>query len=84
MTVEEALKNGKISMDLLDKYGVEYIKKEKQNRKYIIKRRGKSLTHMLKLFFSFQVKLVAKYRFIHIINIKEEEKCLEIVKNVIV
>lgn len=29
MTVEEALKNGKISMDLLDKYGVEYIKKEK-------------------------------------------------------
>ena len=28
-TVENALKDGKITMDLLDKYGVEYIKKEK-------------------------------------------------------
>ncbi len=28
-TVEWALKNGKISIDLLDKYGIEYIKKEK-------------------------------------------------------
>lgn len=31
MTVEEALKEGKISIQLLDKYGVEYIKKEKIN-----------------------------------------------------
>ncbi len=30
MTVEEALKQGKITMDLLDKYEVEYIKKEKE------------------------------------------------------
>ncbi len=30
MTVEEALKEGKITMDLLDKYEVEYIKKEKE------------------------------------------------------
>lgn len=30
MTVEEALKEGKISMDLLDKYGVEYTKKAKR------------------------------------------------------
>ena len=29
MTVEDALKEGKITMDLLDKYGIEYIKKEK-------------------------------------------------------
>ncbi len=29
MTVEDALKEGKITIDLLDKYGVEYIKKEK-------------------------------------------------------
>ena len=29
MTVEEALKQGKISMDLLDKYEIEYFKKEK-------------------------------------------------------
>ena len=29
MTVEQALKEGKITMDLLDKYGIEYIKKEK-------------------------------------------------------
>jgi hypothetical protein len=29
MTAEQALKNGKITMDLLDKYEVEYIKKEK-------------------------------------------------------
>ena len=29
MTVEEALKQGKISMDLLDKYEIEYLKKEK-------------------------------------------------------
>ena len=29
MTAEEALKSGKISIELLDKYGVEYIKKEK-------------------------------------------------------
>lgn len=29
MTAEEALKNGKITLELLDKYGVEYIKKEK-------------------------------------------------------
>lgn len=28
-TVEEALKNGKITIELLDKYGVEYIKKKK-------------------------------------------------------
>lgn len=28
-TAEEALKNGRITLDLLDKYGVEYIKKEK-------------------------------------------------------
>ena len=34
MTVEEALKEGKITMDLLDKYEVEYIKKEKEQ--YII------------------------------------------------
>ena len=30
LTVEEALKQGKITMDLLDKYGVEYSKKEKK------------------------------------------------------
>ena len=30
ITVEEALKNGKITISLLDDYGVEYIKKEKQ------------------------------------------------------
>lgn len=29
MTVEEALKQGKITIDLLDKYEVEYIKKNK-------------------------------------------------------
>ena len=29
MTVEEALKQGKITMNLLDEYGVEYLKKEK-------------------------------------------------------
>lgn len=29
MTVEEALNQGKITIDLLDKYGVEYIKKDK-------------------------------------------------------
>ena len=29
MTAEEALKQGKITMELLDKYGVEYIKREK-------------------------------------------------------
>ena len=29
ITVEEALKNGKITNSLLDNYGVEYIKKEK-------------------------------------------------------
>ena len=29
MTAEEALKEGKITLELLDKYGVEYIKKEK-------------------------------------------------------
>ena len=29
MTAEEALKQGKITLELLDKYGVEYIKKEK-------------------------------------------------------
>lgn len=29
MTVEEALKEGKITIELLEKYGVEYIKKEK-------------------------------------------------------
>ena len=29
MTAEEALKQGKISMDLLDKYEIEYFKKEK-------------------------------------------------------
>ena len=29
MTVEQALKDGKITMNLLDKYEVEYIKKEK-------------------------------------------------------
>lgn len=29
MTVEDALKDGKITMELLDKYEVEYIKKEK-------------------------------------------------------
>ena len=29
MTAEEALKQGKIKMELLDKYGVEYIKREK-------------------------------------------------------
>ncbi len=29
MTVEEALNQEKITIDLLDKYGVEYIKKEK-------------------------------------------------------
>lgn len=29
MTVEDALKQGKITMDLLDKYEVKYIKKEK-------------------------------------------------------
>lgn len=29
MTVEAALKQGKITIDLLDKYGVEYTKKEK-------------------------------------------------------
>ena len=29
MTVEQALKDGKITIDLVDKYGVEYIKKEK-------------------------------------------------------
>lgn len=31
LTVEEALKQGKITMDLLDKYGVEYSKKEKSS-----------------------------------------------------
>ena len=30
MTAEEALKEGKITLELLDKYGVEYIKKEKE------------------------------------------------------
>ena len=30
MTAEEALKEGKITLDLLDKYEVEYIKKEKE------------------------------------------------------
>lgn len=30
MTAEEALKQGKITLELLDKYGVEYIKKEKE------------------------------------------------------
>lgn len=30
MTAEEALKEGKITLELLDKYGVEYIKKEKK------------------------------------------------------
>lgn len=30
MTAEDALKQGKITMDLLDKYAVEYIKKEKE------------------------------------------------------
>ena len=29
MTAEDALKQGKITMDLLDKYGVEYFKKNK-------------------------------------------------------
>ena len=29
MTAEEALKQGRISMDLLDKYEIEYFKKEK-------------------------------------------------------
>lgn len=29
ITAEEALKEGKITLELLDKYGVEYIKKEK-------------------------------------------------------
>ena len=29
MTAEEALKQGKISMDLLDKYEIEYFNKEK-------------------------------------------------------
>ena len=29
MTVEQALKDGKITIDLVDKYGVEYIKKGK-------------------------------------------------------
>ncbi len=29
MTVEEALKEGKITMELLDKYEIEYIKKKK-------------------------------------------------------
>ena len=29
MTAEEALKSNLISIELLDKYGVEYIKKEK-------------------------------------------------------
>ena len=29
LIAEEALKQGKIKLDLLDKYGVEYIKKEK-------------------------------------------------------
>lgn len=29
MTAEEALKQGKITMDLLDKYEIEYIKREK-------------------------------------------------------
>ena len=29
MTAEEALKQGKITMDLLDKYEIEYIRKEK-------------------------------------------------------
>ncbi len=29
MTVEDALKQGKITMDLLDKYEIEYIKKSK-------------------------------------------------------
>lgn len=29
MTVEEALNQGKITIELLDKYGVEYIKKDK-------------------------------------------------------
>ena len=29
MTVEDALKEGKIKMDLLDKYEIEYIKKSK-------------------------------------------------------
>ena len=27
--IHQALKEGKITMDLLDKYGIEYIKKEK-------------------------------------------------------
>lgn len=29
MTVEEALKEGKITMELLDKYEIQYIKKKK-------------------------------------------------------
>lgn len=34
MTVEEALNQGKITIDLLDKYGVEYIKKDKNKTSF--------------------------------------------------